>query len=178
MRSFKTEGIIIKRKNYGEADRFLTILTPRHGKIKILAKGVRKISSRRSSHIELLNLSYLSIHESRMPILTEVEAINHFENLKSDLDKSAYAFYVCELVDGLLAEHQENRQAYDLLRQVLYDLEIDPDPRKKIKKFEQDILILLGFWPKERVFAQDQTAFIEEIMERRIKTKRILPSVF
>ena len=178
MRSFKTEGIIIKRKNYGEADRFLTILTPHRGKIKILAKGVRKISSRRSSHIELLNLSYLSIHESRMPILTEVEAINHFENLKSDLDKSAYAFYVCELVDGLLAEHQENRQVYDLLRQVLYDLEIDPDPRKKIKKFEQDILILLGFWPKERVFAQDQTAFIEDIMERRIKTKRILPGVF
>ncbi len=178
MRSFKTEGIIIKRKNFGEADRFLTVLTPRYGKIKILAKGVRKISSRRSSHIELLNLSYLSVHESKLPILTEVEAINHFEGLKNDLDKAAYAFYVCELIDGLLAEHQENRLVYDLLRQTLYDLEIDPDPRRRIKRFEEEMLILLGFWPRGRVFVEDQSEFIENIMERRIKTKRILPSSF
>ncbi len=178
MRSFKTEGIIIKRKNYGEADRFITVLTPRHGKIKILAKGVRKISSRRSSHIELLNLSYLSIHESKMPILTEVEAINHFEGLKSDLSRSAFAFYVCELVDGLLAEHQENKLVYELLRQTLYDLEIDPDPHSRIKKFEEEMLILLGFWSRGRVFLEDQSEFIENIMERRIKTKRALRDVF
>jgi DNA repair protein RecO (recombination protein O) len=178
MHSFRTEGIIIKRQNYGEADRFLTVLTPHRGKIRVLAKGVRKISSRRSSHIELLNLSILSIHESRTPILTETETVSHFESLKSDLNKSAFAFYLCELIDGLLAEHQENKLAYELLRQALYDLEIDPDPRKRIKRFEQELLILLGFWPHDQVFVEDQGAFIESVMERRIKTKRILPSSF
>jgi len=54
MKSYKTEGIIIKRKNFGEADRILTIFTKNKGKISIVAKGVRKINSRRAPHIELL----------------------------------------------------------------------------------------------------------------------------
>ena len=178
MHSYRTEGIVIKRLNFGEADRILTIVTPRHGKIKVLAKGVRKISSRRSSHIELLNLSIFSIHEAKIPTLAEAETLNHFENLKNDLNKSAFAFYVCELVDGLIPEYQENRLVYDLLRQALYDIEIEPDPRKRIKRFEQEILILLGFWPKDRLFLEDTNEFIENIMERRIRTKRILPNIF
>src|SRR3989304_6032467 len=105
MRSDKTEGIIIKRKNFGEADRMLTVLTPRHGKIKIIAKGVRKISSRRSSHVELLNLSILTLHEGKILILTEAETLNHFQDLKDNLKKSGLAFYLCELVDGLLPEN-------------------------------------------------------------------------
>lgn len=178
MRSFKTEGIIIKRKNYGEADRILTVLTKNKGKISVLAKGVRKISSRRASHIELLNLSVINCHEGRMPILTEVETISHYSSLKSDLTRAGYAFYVCELVDGLLAEHQENRAAFHLLQGVLYDLETENDPRKRIKRFEQELIILLGFWPKEQVFVEDSESFIEDIMEKKIKTKRIIPQIF
>lgn len=178
MRGYRVEGIVIKRTSLGEADRILTVVTKHHGKIKILAKGVRKISSRRSAHVELLNESVLTLHEGKMSILTEAETLNHFTGLKSDLKKAGYAFYVCELADGLLAEHQEARGVYSLLRQVLYDIEIDPDPKKKIKKFEEDMLILLGFWSQDRVFVEDSDAFIENIMERRIKTKKILPEAF
>ena len=178
MRSFRTEGIVIKRKNFGEADRILTVITKNRGKISVIAKGVRKISSRRSSHIELLNLSVFSCHDAKMPILTEVETLNHYSNLKSDLEKSGYAFYVCELVDGLLPEHQENRAVFNLLQQVFYDLEIDPDPRKRIKRFEEELIILLGFWPREQMFLEDSESFIEDIMEKKIKTKRIIPQIF
>ncbi len=173
MRSFKTEGIVIKRKNYGEADRILTVLTKNRGKISVIAKGVRKISSRRSSHIELLNLSIFNLHDGRMPILTEIETLNHHSGLKSDLERAGYAFYICELVDGLLPEHQENRAAFNLLQQVFYDLEITPDPRKRIKRFEEELIVLLGFWPREQIFLEDSESFIEGIMERKIKTRRI-----
>lgn len=178
MRAFKTEGIVIKRKNYGEADRILTVFTKNRGKISVMAKGVRKISSRRSSHIELLNLSIFNCHDSKMPILTEVETLNHYSGLKSDLTKAGYAFYVCELVDGLLAEHQENRAVFHLLQQIFYDLEIDPNPRRRIKRFEEELIILLGFWPREQMFLEDSESFIEGIMEKKIKTKRILPQIF
>ena len=61
-RAYKTEAIIIKRRNFGEADRILTILTKNYGKIQVRAPGVRKITSRRSSHIELLNFSSLTLY--------------------------------------------------------------------------------------------------------------------
>ncbi|MBI4097981.1 MAG: DNA repair protein RecO [Candidatus Levybacteria bacterium] len=175
MRVFKTEGIIIKRKNFGEADRILTVFTKRHGKIKIIAKGVRKITSRRSSHVELLNLSVMGVHEGKIPVLTEAESLNHHSNLKNDLRKTGYAFYICELIDGMLAEHQENRAVFELLEQTLFELEIVKDPRPLIRKFEEEMLILLGFWPKDKIFLEDSDMFIEGVLERRIKTKRILP---
>lgn len=177
MRSYKTEGIVIKRKNFGEADRILTVFAKYQGKIKIVAKGVRKINSRRASHVELLNHSIITIHVGKLPILTEAETISHYSLLKNDLKKAGYAFYICELVDGLTAEHQENRNVFRLLEQTLYDLEIIKDPRPLIKRFEQEILILLGFWPKEQMFLEDSDSFIEDIMERKIKTKRIFPDL-
>lgn len=174
MHSYKTLGIIIKRIDFGEADRILTVLTKNQGKIKIVAKGVRKINSRRAPHVELLNLSILTIHEGSMPILTEAETIEHFSLLKCDLNKAGLSFYVCELLDGLLPEHQENRVAFALTQTVLTRLETAENPKALIKNFEQELLGALGFWPKTQHFIEDSDAFIESIIERKIKTKRIL----
>ncbi|MGH7246436.1 MAG: DNA repair protein RecO, partial [Candidatus Levyibacteriota bacterium] len=70
MKHFKVEGIIIKRRNMGEADRVLTILTKDQGKMTIKAKGVRKIASKRASHIEPLNKVTMSIYKkTHMPVL-------------------------------------------------------------------------------------------------------------
>lgn len=174
MNSYRIEAIVIKRRNYQEADRILTVFSKQKGKIQVLAKGVRKITSRRSSHVELLNLCVIGVHEGKMPVLTEAESLNHYPSLKNDLRKAGYAFYVCELIDGMLAEHQENRAVFGLLEATLLELEIVKDPRPLIKRFEQELLILLGFWPKERMFLEDSDSFIESIMERKIKTKKIL----
>lgn len=173
MHSFKTEAIIIKRRNFGEADRILTVITRNHGKIKVIAKGVRKISSKRSAHIEPLNLSILNLHQGKMMILTEAETLYHHENLKNDLQKAGFAFYICELVDGLLPENQENPQVFNLLKDTLIKLEVTKNDRLVLSKFEQDLLTILGFWPKERAFLEDSDKFIEEIMEKKIKTKKI-----
>lgn len=178
MRSYKTEGIIIKRKNFGEADRMLTVFTKNHGKIQIIAKGVRRITSRRSSHIELLNHTSLGVYEGKIPVLTEAQCINHHSDLKNDLKKAGYAFYICELIDGLLADHQENRIVFNLLQNTLFKLENEENPKALLSRFEQELLSLLGFWPRERVFAVDSSVIIENIMERKIKTKRILPRFF
>lgn len=173
MHSFKTEAIIIKRRNFGEADRIITAVTKNYGKIKIIAKGVRKISSKRSPHIELLNLSILNIHVGRMMILTEAEAVYHHIILKKDLQKSGPAFFICELIDGLLPENQENLEVYNLIKKTLIDLENADNERLLINKFEQDILSLLGYWPKENALLKNPDEFIESIMEKKIKTKKI-----
>lgn len=145
MQTFRTEGIILKRRNFGEADRILTVFTIGRGKISILAKGVRRITSRRAGNVELLNRVLMYLHQGKgMPILTEAESLETFPKLKEDLTLSTYAFYVIELVDKLTAEEQGNRMLYDFLVEVLKRLQKNPR-QIFIRAFEAKILSNLGF---------------------------------
>jgi hypothetical protein len=123
MRNFRTEGIVIKRKNYGEADRIITILTRDYGKLAVKASGVRKITSRRSSHIELLNHVSLGLYKgSTFPVLTEAKMVDDFSAVKNDFTKVGLAYHLCELVDGLCPDEQENSNVFYLLRNFLTQL--------------------------------------------------------
>ncbi|MBI2195434.1 MAG: DNA repair protein RecO [Candidatus Levybacteria bacterium] len=174
MRSFKTEGIVIRRRNVGEADRLLTVFTKHHGKITIKAKGVRKISSRRSGHIELLNLVSLSLYRGRVTsTLTEVETINNFGKIKDNLKSCGLAYHVCELIDSLCAENQENLKVYSLLCEVLANLSDQENLKVIISRFETELLDALGFISQSQYL--NTQGLIEEIIERRLKAKRILP---
>lgn len=145
MRFLKTEGIILKRKNFGEADRILTVFSLQKGKISVLAKGVRRIISRRAPNVELINNVKIYLYHGRgMPILVEAESLNTYQNLKEDLTLSTYAFHIIELVDKLTAENQENPNLYQNLVEVLQRL--SKNPRQIfIRAFEVKILSVLGF---------------------------------
>lgn len=145
MQGIKVEGIILKRKDLGEADRILTVLTYQKGKISVLAKGVRKITSRRAGNVELLNRSILYLHQAKsFLILTEAQTIDTYPKLKDDLTLSTYAFHIIELVDKLTAENQENRILYEHLVNVLQRLSRNPR-QILVRAFEAKILSNLGF---------------------------------
>lgn len=176
MRTLKTEGIIIKRRNSGEADRFVTIFTKDLGKISVKAQGVRKIDSKRSSHIELLNNSVLSLYKgAKYPTLIEVQTIQDFSAVKADLEKVGFAYHICELIDGLCPENQENPEIYLLLRSTLEKLAYAEDMPSFIHGFEVELLTLLGFWYQSADAAKnlDTHTFIENIMERKLKSHKI-----
>lgn len=120
MRNFRTEGIIIKRRNFNEADRILTVMTRDYGKLQIKATGVRKITSRRSAHVELLNHTILHLYKGNtFSILTEAKMIDDFSSVKKNFDKVGLAYHLCELVDGLCPENQENSNVFFLLQKAL-----------------------------------------------------------
>lgn len=171
------EGIVLKRRNVGEADRILTVFTRNLGKITIKAVGVRKISSKRSSHIEPLNHVVLSLYKGKgMPVLTEVVAKESFSEIKTDLQKIGFAYHLCELVDGLCPEGQENTAVFDLLHGVLSDLCGLTHLAERIHEFEVALLTTLGYWSSAH--AQLHTSYvIESILERRLKTARMLPKL-
>lgn len=176
MRSFKVEGIVIKRRNYGESDRIVTVLTKYHGKLHVKASGVRKITSRRSAHIELLNHTEMTVHATASyPILTEAEALNDFSDIKSDLTKVGLAYHVCELIEGLCPEGQDQRQVFVLLKATLEQLAGSDTVSTVIHEFEVELLSLLGYWHgKPEVAATlDTQDFIESIIERKLKSKRV-----
>ena len=179
MRTYKIEGIILKRRNLGEADRVLTILSKESGKISIKAPGVRKIHSRRSSHVELLNHSLFTIYSSSksfMPIVTEAQTLEDFSPIKNNLHKIGYAYYICELINGLCAENQENRSVFFHLKSTLLALSKTADAVNLVKKFEKDLLRELGFWSEARLLqTYDSRIVMERLLERKLKTIRVIP---
>jgi len=176
MRHFKVDGIILKRRNVGEADRILTVFTRQFGKISIKAVGVRKITSRRASHIELLNHVTMGLYKGQgMYLLIEAIAQENFPSVKEDLKKIGFAYHICELVDGLCPENQENEAIFDLLSNVLQKLSKEEDIAVVIHDFEIQLLTLLGYWSTSQSTANLNTAFlIENILERKLKSRQIL----
>lgn len=145
MQGFKVEGIVLKRVNLGEADRILSVFSLQRGKISILAKGVRRITSRRGGNVELLNRALMFLHPAKnFLILTEASVLDTYQKLKEDLTLSTYAFHIIELVDKLTAENQESRVLYGHLVNILERL--SKRPRQiLVRAFEAKILVDLGF---------------------------------
>lgn len=176
MQIHKTEGIVLKRKNIGEADRILTLFTKDRGKLQIKAMGVRKISSRRSSHIEPLNHVQVSLHFGRhAPILTEVTTIEHYEAIKNDLRRVGLAYHICEIIDALCAEDQEHIKVFYLLQQVLQDIAKPGNVVQKMYDFEIELLHELGFYPREELNKNfNPSYFIEQLLERKLKARPLI----
>lgn len=146
--TYKTQGIIIKRTNLGEADRILTILTNDYGKIKVIAKGVRKIKSRLAGNLELFCLSDLLIAKGRnLDIVCGAEIQKCFLRLRGNLSATNHAYYFGELVEKLMEENEPHPEIFNLLDAVLENLN-SIQSKLLIPYFEFNILTELGYHPE------------------------------
>lgn len=150
MPSISCEGIILKRRNFGEADRMLTVLTDRLGKISIVAKGVRRITSRRAGNVELLNRVKLHLFKGKGFTLQEAESLDTFSQIKDNLTLATTAFHILELIDRLTVEEQKNQEVYQLTVEVLKQLEQNPR-QIFVRAFEVKLLSLTGFWSSQAI---------------------------
>src|SRR3990167_11066899 len=108
---FRTEGVVLRRKNFGEADRIVTFYTRDYGKVTALAKGVRRPSSKKAGHIELGNWCKVFVARGKnLDLLTEVEAKYAFGIDEFTETKANRIYHILELVDALTPEHQKNLQ--------------------------------------------------------------------
>lgn len=176
MRTITVQAIILKRQNVGEADRILTVFTKETGKLRIRAKGVRKITSKRASHIEPLNKTALTIYKGAgMPVLTEAIATETFAEVKTDLQKVGLAYHICELIDGLCPENQENSAIFTLLEDIFTKLSLQ-NALSAIHDFELQLLALLGYYHEGTYDLTGAKAsyFIESILERKLKARQVI----
>ncbi len=148
-RLYRVQAIILKRTDVGEADRLLTLLTPDRGKLRAVAKGARKPSSRKTGHVELFNHASLLIAVGRdLDIVTQADTLEAFMPLRSNLDRLGYAYYFAELVDRFSEEESENRPVYDLTLRALHWLETTPHLPRTARYFELHLLDALGYRPQ------------------------------
>lgn len=87
-RTYKTEGIILKRINLGEADKIITLYSRHYGKIRCIAKGIRNITSRKGGNLELFNRVAIFLAKGKnLDIITEVQLLDSFSGFRQDLKK-------------------------------------------------------------------------------------------
>ena len=114
--TYKTEGIIIGRTNYGEADRILTIMTAEHGKIRAIAKGVRKIKSRSGGHVELFgNVEFMMANGRGLDVMTSARLTWYPHNLSSQYDQLGLAYLFGSMINKLVDENEPHIEVYQLL---------------------------------------------------------------
>jgi DNA repair protein RecO (recombination protein O) len=146
---YSTEAIILRRADYGEADRLLTIVTPESGKARVMAKGARKITSRKAGHIELFTRVRLLLAKGRtFDIVSQAETIDAHRALREDLLRGGYAHYLGELADQFIQEGSEDVALYDLLANGLTWVCEAPNPALAARYFDMRMLTIAGYRPQ------------------------------
>jgi DNA repair protein RecO (recombination protein O) len=148
-RSFRVEAIVLRHWDWGEADRMLVLFTREIGKVGAVAKGVRKLRSRKAGHLEPFTRASLLLARGRdMYIVTQAETIEAYQFIKESLPLVGYASYAVELLDRFTYEEGENQAMYRLLKDTLSRLSNGADPALVLRYYELRLLDLLGFRPQ------------------------------
>lgn len=149
-RSFRVEAVVLRHHDYGEADRLLTLYTRQLGKTRVLAKGARKIASRKAGHIEPFTQVKLQLARGRdMLLVTQADTVDAYLPLREDLILTSQASYVLELLDRFTyVDETENPSTFRLLTNTLARLASNDDPWLVIRYYEMRLLDLLGFRPQ------------------------------
>jgi DNA repair protein RecO (recombination protein O) len=172
-RSYSSEGIVLSRKNYGEADRILIIVSKDFGKLSLLAKGIRKIKSKKRGHLEIFSkIKFSAVRGNGMDIITEAETIDDFSLVRTNLNKISLAYYFCEVVSKITREDSHLSSIYNLLSNALNNLESESELKKLRFKFIHDLLSDMGYWPEgEKII--DADIVLDDILERKINSVRV-----
>lgn len=161
--TYRTEGIVLRRSDFGEADRLLTILTREKGKIRAIAKGARKPQTRKTGHVELFTRSNFLLATGRnFDIVTQAEAVEHYSGLRADLVRTTYAAYMVELLDQFTADEDQQIQIYDLLSQFLEVLGSTENLLLAGRFYELRLLSLTGYQPQLFYCVVSQESILEE----------------
>lgn len=148
-RTRRTEAIILRRTDFAEADRLLTLYTREFGKLKAIAKGARKPQSRKTGHVELfMRTNFLLASGRDLDIVTQAEMVDAYPELRADLVRTTYASYAVELLDRFTAEDDKNISLYDLVGRALGWFAGSNNLLLAARYYELRLLGIVGYQPQ------------------------------
>jgi DNA repair protein RecO (recombination protein O) len=116
MSLYRDHGIVLRTYKLGEADRIVVFVTERHGKVRAVAKGVRRTKSRFGARLEPTTHVALQLYEGReLDIVTQADTIDHFRSVRDDIDRFARASTLLEVVDQVAQEREPSPELYRML---------------------------------------------------------------
>jgi DNA repair protein RecO (recombination protein O) len=164
-RSVRVEAVVLRHSDWGEADRMLTLYTREMGKVRVIAKGVRRLRSRKAGHLEPFTRASLQMARGRdLWIVTQADTLDAYLPLREDLTRTGYGAYILELIDRFSYEEGENRPLFQLLVDTLERITLETDLVPAVRYYEIRLLDIVGFRPqlfecvncREEILAQDQ----------------------
>jgi DNA repair protein RecO (recombination protein O) len=148
-RLFTTDAIVLSRFDYGEADRVMSLLTPAHGKVRVIAKGVRRPTSRLGGSLEPLAELRVSLARGRtFDVVTQVAVVHAWLHLRDSLEATATAWYAAELADRSLEERHPAEPLYALIRRTYELLDGGLAPGRAARWYEMRLADELGQRPE------------------------------
>ncbi len=148
-RTFTTDAIVLSRFDLGEADRVLTLITPGDGKLKAIAKGVRRPTSRLGGSVEpFAELRIQLAHGRTFDVVTQVSVGHAWLRLRDSLEPAATAWYLAELADRSLEERHPAEPLYLLLKRAYELLDAGMDPGRVARWYEMHLTDELGVRPE------------------------------
>lgn len=149
-RSFRASAVVLRHADWGEADQLLTLYTREQGMVRALAKGARKMTSRKGGHLQPFTQITVQLAKGRdLLIVTQVETVNAFLPLHDDLVKLSYASYAVELLLRFSYEEEVgNPVIFRLLIETLDRIEKESEAWLAVRYYEMRLLDAVGFRPQ------------------------------
>lgn len=148
-RLYRTEAVVLRRQDLGETDRLLTLLTPGQGKLRAVAKGVRRPGSRKAGHLEPFSrVDVLLARGRELDVITQAEAVHVYPHVREDLLRLGRAAYLVELVDRFALEQEGQPALYRLLVELLGLLEAGREAGAVLRYGQLRLLELAGYQPE------------------------------
>lgn len=147
MKLYKADAIILRSRDCGEGNRILVLYSREYGKLRVMAHGVAKLSSRKRGAVQLFSRSQFLIHRGReLDTVSQCEVVEMFSALREDLGSISRASYITELIDAFVPEGEPNGHLFLLLLATFRLLAIK-DPELLVRAFEIKTVGLMGYMP-------------------------------
>ncbi len=169
MKIIKTEAVMLKKKSLLNKDYLITIFSETEGKIKVFAKGVKKITSRRLSHLETGNLIEAILYKKDDRFyLQNTRLISGFSKIKNNQQKSNFLYYFLFILDRIMADNQRDFSVYNLVKKFLIKLsEDDKFNQLHLSNYLNRLMKDLGYLKDEKS-SRDLRYLIEEIINEKL----------
>ena len=149
------------------------VFSKHYGKIHLLAKGVRKLKSRKRGYLEVFShIKFSAARGKNLDLVTEVEIIDSYPMIRKNLKKVAVAYYFMEVVGRVTREDEKTGKLYSYLLETLEKLKTSKALKKLRIDFIYKTLVLSGFWPKGKAMDNPDAA-LEDVTEREINSIRV-----
>lgn len=174
-RTYAVEGVVLKRINFGEADRIVTIYSKEKGKLVCMAKGVRKMHSKKRSGLEPATRAKFFLSTGKgMDYLNQVDIISSHAKQRDSLTRLTQHYQILEIIDNLTVDSQENEQVYVALCQTLNSLDEVGNKKSVMLSQVRNILQAMGFTYDKKFTELGLKEYIEELAERKLRSKIFL----
>jgi DNA repair protein RecO (recombination protein O) len=145
----KTEAIVLKAADLGEADRLLTTYTKEFGKIQIAARGIKKAESKLRYHLEPLSYIFLIlVNGKNLKIVKDAVSKDQFLSMRKDLERMEVAYKIVDLINELIVGEEKDEGIWNLTLQTFKNLNVEDKTIDVVKNFQDNLLRLLGYEPE------------------------------